>query len=156
VSKFTDDRPRPHYYQFTHRVLRGMLFRTTEPFRSAALAGRAEPGLQELWGHLDASQSVRATVHECAGRSVVLVTPPKAEHATEAHHIAIVLDQVDSSFVRYIVLEHGWDTESQPRTVIGEWTRGGSHINFGDGPQAPDEAAFLAIVCERFTGDPSS
>jgi hypothetical protein len=162
APRFPDDEPRQHYYQFAHRVLPGILFRSTEPFRAAALAGRADVGLQKLWGDVDpveadsdAPLTVRASVHECPGRAVVLVTPPRAEHITEAHYIAIVLDHVDPSFVRYIVLEHSWDTQSQPRTTLGEWLRDGSHVNFGDGPE-PTEAAFLDIVCERFTGPPPS
>jgi hypothetical protein len=163
VPKFPDDRPRQHYYRFAHKALPGILFRSTEPFRGAALAGRADTGLQKLWEGVaketasdsDGTLSVRALVHECAGRAVVLVTPPRPEHITEAHYIAIVLDHGDPSFVRYIVLEHSWDTQSQPRTTLGEWTRDGSHINFGDGPE-PNEAAFLAIVCERFTDLPSN
>jgi hypothetical protein len=162
VPKFPDDQPRQHYYHFAHRVLPGILFNNTEPFRGAALAGRADAGLQRVWEDVAIQAgavshtplSVRATVHECADRAVVLVTPPPAEHTTEAHYIAIVLDKADPSFVRYVVLEHSWDTKSQPRTTIGEWTRDRSHINFGDGPQPPNEAAFLAIVCERFTDPP--
>ena len=164
MPKFPDDQARQHYYRFAHQVLPGLLFRSTEPFRGAALAGRADAGLQKLWEDVakragadsDAALSVRATVHECAGRAVALVTPPRPEHIAEAHFIAVVLDHADPSFMRYVVLEHSWNTESEPRTVVGEWSQDGSHINFGDGPQPPDEAAFLAIVCERFTARPSS
>lgn len=158
VPKFPDDAPRQHHYRFAHKVLPGLLFKNLEPFRSAALAGRADPGLQRLWEDVakptgadsDGSRSIRAVVHECAGRSVVLVTLPQPEHAAEAHFIGIVLDRDDPTFLRYVVLEHSWDTQSQPRTVLGEWTRDGSDINFGDGPQ-PTESEFVAIVCERFT-----
>ena len=164
MPRFPDDRSRQHYYRFAHQVLPRLLFRSTEPFRGAALAGRADAGLQKVWEDVarqagadpDATLSVRAKVHECAGRAVVLITPPPPEHIAEAHFIAVVLDQADPSFVRYVVLEHSWNTESQPRTVVGEWSHDGRHINFGDGPQPPDEAAFLTIVCEGFTGRPSS
>ena len=158
MNRFPDDRPREHYYRFAHRVFPVVLFRNTEPFRGAALAGRAEGGLQRMWEDVatrtgvpsDASLPVRASLHECHGRAVVVVTPPKPEHVTEAHFIAVVLDPNDAAFLRYVVLEHSWDIHSQPRTAIGEWTAAESHINYGDGPE-PTEAAFLAVICDKFT-----
>ena len=163
MPNFPDDKPRQHYYEFAHRALPAVLFRNREPFRGAALGGRADVGLQKLWESVavragvdsDRTLPVRVAVHECSGRAVALVTPPRPEHVTEAHFIAVVLDRNDPIFLRYVVLEHSWDTKSQPRTALGEWTTDGNHINFGDGPD-PNEAAFLAVVCERFTDPPSS
>ena len=139
-----------------------MLFHDVEPFRGAALAGRAEVGLKKLWANVardsgagaDAELPVTSTLHDCGGRTVVLVTPPMAEHPTEAHFIAVVVDSKDPSYVRYVVREFGRDVGGGPRMVLGEWARheaGTSHVNYGDGPQ-PDANAFLEIVCERFTG----
>jgi hypothetical protein len=101
----------------------------------------------------EANLPVRSSVHDCGSRTVVLITPPHAEHPTEAHFIAVVLDRQDPDYMRYIVLEHSRDIGGGPRTVLGEWARveaGVSHVNYGDGPQ-PDADAFLAVVCEKFT-----
>ena len=154
---FPDDRPRPHYYQFAHLVLRSMLFHDVEIFRGAALAGKADGGLQKLWANIareggagaDADLPVTSTLYDCGGRTIVLITPPRAEHIAEAHYIAVIVDRQDPEFVRYVVLEHSWDVTGHPRTVLGEWTAEG-HINYGDGPE-PGSEAFLAVVCEKFT-----
>jgi hypothetical protein len=82
----------------------------------------------------------------------VLITPPKPEHTTEVHYIAIILDRVDPKFLRYVVLEHSWDVNGAPRTVLGEWTSEGSHVNYGDGP-VPTEDSFLSTICDKFRDD---
>jgi len=154
------DHPRDHYYRFAHRVLPALLHENPEPFRSAVLAGRVDELLENVWREVattagvatDGSLVIRATVHDCAGRSVVIITPPKPAHLTEAHLIGVVLDRNDSSFLRYVVLEHGSDENAQPYTTVGEWTAD-SHINYGDGPN-PTEEAFLSLVCTRFTETP--
>ena len=156
---FPDDNPRRHYYEVAHRALPAVLLRDIEPFRSAALAGHADGGLQKLWNTVaqrvgasgDESLLVRSTLHVCGGRTVILIAPPPPQHVTEAHLIAVVLDASDPYFIRYIVLEHSWDVTGASRTVLGEWTRTGNHINFGDGPE-PTAEAFVAVVCEKFTG----
>src|SRR5436305_6410062 len=157
MSPFPDDPPRRHYWEFAHRALPLIVRRNPEPFRSAALAGLADTGLQRLWEDVatragaatDASRLITAKLHDCAGRAVVIITPPKPEHTTEVHYIAIVLDRVDPKFLRYVVLEHSWDVDGAPRTALGEWTSDGSHINYGDGP-IPGEDSFLSTICDKF------
>lgn len=157
--RLPDDRPRPLYHTFAHRALPNMLFRHGEAFRAAALEERVAIGTQRIGERLaleagaaaDATLQVTATVHDCGGRLVVLITPPDAEHVTEAHFIAVVLDRRDESVLRYVVLEFGQDVVTGgSRTVLCEWTASGEHINMGDGPDATAEA-FLGVVCERFT-----
>jgi hypothetical protein len=128
MPRLPEDRPRTLYYTFAHRDLPNMLFRHGEPFRTAALESRVEVGTQKIWQRLaleigpasDATLRVRSTVHDCGGRLVVLIAPPRAEHTTEAHFIAVVMDRDDPAFLRYIVLEFGWDVTGAPRTVLGE------------------------------------
>ncbi len=159
---FQKNQARPHYYLFAHRLLPAVLHRNLEPFRTAALAGSVDQGLSAMWqkasedagASQDAALSIMSIIHECGGRVVVLITPPPPEHVTEAHFIAVVFDRQNGSFLRYLVLEVGWDiTTGGRRTVIGEWTRD-SHVNFGDGPD-PDAEKFLAVVFERFTHAPA-
>lgn len=161
MPRLPDDAPRLLYYSFAHRELPYVLLRHGQSFRTAALEGRVAVGIQRLWEGLatdagsvaDAKLIVTSTVHECGGRLVVLITPPRAEHTTEAHFIAVVLDRTDESHMRYVILEFGWDVVTgAPRTVLGEWTKDGTHMNFGDGPENNADA-FLAAVCERFTAN---
>jgi hypothetical protein len=57
--------------------------------------------------------------------------------------------------VRYFTLEHGHDIfTGRPCTMLGEWTRHGTHHNFGSGP-ADDTEAFVEAVLDLLqTGRP--
>jgi len=75
--------------------------------------------------------------------AVVIFMPPP-EQLADAYFAAITT----SPALRYFTLEIGQDQAGRPRTVLGEWTREGRHLNYGDGP-APDPALFLQAVCEK-------
>lgn len=95
------------------------------------------------------------TVHKVrAGRcpcAVIEMPVPRA--IAEAHFVAAVLltdwhppepvpDVVD---MRYFTLERGTRIDGSPRTVLCEWSAEGTHINYGDGPEANVEAFTRAI-----------
>lgn len=85
-------------------------------------------------------------------RSVVLAVP-HVERRADAHLIALVPPGgggVETG--RYYTLEKGIG-EHGNRTVLGEWTRGGTHRNHGTGPE-PEPDAFAAAVA-GLPGGPS-
>ncbi|HEY7226173.1 MAG TPA: hypothetical protein VH561_21565 [Micromonosporaceae bacterium] len=52
---------------------------------------------------------------------------------------------------RYFVLEEAWSPiDARRYTVIAEWTKDGSHLNGGPGPE-PERASFLAAVAARLS-----
>ena len=79
---------------------------------------------------------------DLVGRTTVVVTMPPAEHAAEAHFVGAVI--AEDSLLRYITLEHGWNLDDSPRTVLCQWTERG-HMNLGDGPPV-DRDAFREAV----------
>jgi hypothetical protein len=88
------------------------------------------------------ADGLAASLHSFQDRDIVLVTMPRAEHAAEAYFVAIVIS--GGRLTDYYVLEHGWTTEDESRTVMCKWDERG-HVNFGDGPPAETDA-FLAAV----------
>jgi hypothetical protein len=156
---------RPGHYVFAHYALRTIAL--DDPL--VYLGVLASPDAQSFLDHLlktvsqharpgDAPpdfsaadcriHTVRAGVYPCA---VVELPPPHA--MTEAYFTAAVLllDPAQESAdlknapVRYFTLELGFDLDSTPRTVLCEWTKDGTHVNFGDGP-APTLEGFVAAV----------
>jgi hypothetical protein len=95
--------------------------------------------------------TVRAGVYPCA---VVEMPPPRA--MTEAYFTAAVLlldpaqEQADltNAAVRYFTLEQGFDLEGHSRTVLCEWNKDGTHVNFGEGP-SPTVERFVSALSRR-------
>lgn len=93
---------------------------------------------------------VRIGDHPCV---VFELPPPRA--VAEAHMTAMVVladlsrtrpdrDELES---RYFTLEKGVSLDGAPWTVLGEWTKDGSHLNLGDGPE-PTVEAFVAAITQ--------
>ena len=88
----------------------------------------------------------RLNRYPCA---IVEMPPPKA--FAEAFFTALVayvdpsgpVPDRSSVDAHYFTLECGVSMDGSPRTVLAEWTRDGTHNNFGDGP-APTLDAFVA------------
>lgn len=152
VPKFVDDRPRDHHYVFAHRELPVIARKVGAELVPLARSGRMHEALAATWQAIGerlpedqrvAGSGLSADVHELSAGTAVLVWLPAVEHAAEAHFAAIVFPR-DMTPPRYVVLEHGWTSNDEPRTVLGEWNDRG-HVNYGDGP-TPDAAGFLAAV----------
>jgi hypothetical protein len=143
------------HYRFAHRTLRGIVEK--DPGTFARLSARDDfvRGLTGVWDamnealppeqRLAAEGLATCRSDDQNGRTIVIVTMPPAEHAAEAHFVGVVID--DESLSRYITLEHGWNLDDSPRTVLCEWTERG-HMNFGDGPPA-DLDSFRQAVHQR-------
>ena len=159
MGKFNEDRPRQHHYLFAHRELPAIARRFAGNLTELAESGRMDTALAMTWdrvgSHLPADArlphaGLAASLHDVDGTSVVLVTMPAAEHGAEAYFAAIVVsgDQISD----YFVLEHGWTTQNEPRTVLCKW-EGSTHVNMGDGPPA-EAHAFLSAVQARLRRNP--
>src|SRR5205807_7505837 len=104
--------------------------------------------------------TVRAAGFPCA---VVEMPPPRA--MTEAFFAAAVLlidpaaeePDLAAAPVRYFTLEQSFDLEGAPLAMMCEWTRDGTHVNFGGGPPPrPDDFVkaiefLLTRKCAGFT-----
>jgi hypothetical protein len=151
VGLFNEDRPRQHHYLFAHRELRAIAGHFADRLPGLVKSGRMDAALamarDQVGSHLPPADRLphagpAASLHDPEGRSVVLVTMPRLEHGAETYFAAIVL--AGDHLSDYLVLEHGWTTRDEPRTVLCKWDDQG-HVNLGDG--SPAEAnAFLPAV----------
>jgi hypothetical protein len=168
LSEAHGTEPRCQHYFFAHYALRQAAF--DDPL--ACLAILASPKEREFLASLWASVARHCEGHgEASGLSVEDVTvyrlrvgeapcaviqmpPPRG--TTEAYFVAMLLHLPPSGKVnepadinlRYFTLEKGSSMGGASRTVLCEWTKDGSHVNFGEGPEA-ELSAFIAAVDER-------
>jgi hypothetical protein len=151
MPEFATDRPRPHHYAFAHRELPVVARRFAGDLAAIVRSGDMDGALAATWDaigeHLPPddrlpSDGLSASLHEVAGREVVIVTMPRVEHAAEAYLAGIVV--ASGELTDYFVLEHGWTVTDEPRTVMCKWDERG-HVNLGDGP-LPNQADFLAAI----------
>ena len=152
MALFRDDRPRAHHYVFAHRELLAIARRFAGSMPELARSGRMDAALARAWDHagdrlppgdrLPHAGLAASLRGAAAGSQVVLVTMPRPAHAAEAYFAAIVV--AGDQLAHYFVLEHGWTTRDEPRTVLCKWDERG-HVNLGDGPP-PDASAFLEAL----------
>jgi len=74
--------------------------------------------------------------------------PPTKAYFTAAVLVGGQLDvpgEGPKARLRYLTLELAASKSETPRTVLGEWTPDGMHLNYGDGP-APELSAFLKTL----------
>ena len=137
------DKPRQHHYLFGHRFLPAMARTGAERMPELVRSGRLDSMLAQAWNAagdgLDPSErlagaGLSASLHELPDGVIVLVTLPSAHHTTEAHFAAVTV--VGGQESRFFVLEHSWNLDDTPSTVLGEWTES-RHINLGAGPSPP-------------------
>lgn len=86
------------------------------------------------------------------GWSIFVIVMPAPERAPEAYYAAIVYREHEprepmqpSASTRYFTLERA---DIVDRTMFCEWTKNGSHLNFGEGP-TPTVDGFVQVVTER-------
>lgn len=102
------------------------------------------------------------------GVAAALVTMPSPEDMTEAYYVCVIArfiiegDKVKASDVAYYTLEKsisldasalfGLEKKASPQleearpTVLGGWTKDGSHLNFGSGPSPDSPEDFVKAV----------
>ena len=169
-----EDSPRPQYYTFAHYVLRQATFQLGAACLGVLVSPRREEFLRTIWDaaadscrQTDPSVALdpfpaasiqvaplRAGPFPCA---VVKMPPPRG--TTECHLVGIVAhvdiaageEPTEQTAVSYFTLEQGASLDGSARTVLCEWTREGSHLNFGGGPPAEPEA-FANAIGQKLAG----
>lgn len=140
--------PRDHHYDFAHKTLVAAM-QTGDEFL-AKLKKKKEAYLRELWrdagdGARDGKKlSAKGLAYEIfeveGGKSVVVVTMPEADQTAEAHLVGCVITKGKAPEMVY-TLEKGFGG----RNVLGSWS-GGTHGNYGEGPEAKPELFRDAIL----------
>jgi hypothetical protein len=159
--------PRCVHYQFAHVALRSLVFSAPELVDvlwalddpSALLdeiAGQVEQVCQSR-GDDEVLRGADLRVHKrrIGSHVCMLVEFPAPIATPEAFMVAIVSPREPDGEraagpCRYFTLEYSAQREP-PRTVLGEWTAQGSHLNMGGGPE-PELDAFTAELA-RFILD---
>jgi hypothetical protein len=99
-------------------------------------------------------------LHRLAGRLVALIEMPTPEASNEAFFVAVVL-QADSAEpgpcltnarARVFTLEaEHKETAVAGEAIVGEWTKNGSHLNYGRNPC--NREAFIQWLTKQLTGE---
>src|SRR5438132_6047455 len=154
MSLLADDRVRRVHYQFAHQTLRHIAQKHPADFAMFSRRLGFVQGLKSVWNAVQeqfpveerlSSEGLAAQSTVDGERTVVVVTMPPAEHIGEAYFVALAIR--GASLERFITLEHSWNLDDSPRTVMGEWTAE-KHLHFFSGPVA-DLQAFCESVEQR-------
>lgn len=157
----------PHHYVLAHIALRQVAFGDPYGFFAVMASPQRQAFLDHLWRQVcetcDKDGTARFTASDISvhttqidNHETVLIEMPPAHFLAEAHMICVVLKvpiqelpaKPDDPEVRYFTLEKGRKVSTgEDRTVLCAW-EGGSHINFGDGPEV-SPTAFLEIVAGK-------
>ena len=146
--------PRPHHYEFAHRAIREIAFHDPVMFLAVAASPKANEFLEDILklveeNRTDATSKPDFTATDihlyptCIGAyPCAILEMPEPEGTTEAFFTAFVVladlaegqEGLENAEARYFTLEKGFHIDGNPRTVLGEWRKDGSHLNYGDGP----------------------
>ena len=150
-----------HNY-FAHVFLRDGAFRMPQRlFHTVRMYG--DPFMADLWTTAAGAMgrvveplppAPRVVMHRVNSRMFVgVVHMPPATGPTLAHRVGLTwtFPPADSpsgaeATLRYFTLECGEARDGVSRTVLCEWTAGGKHLNYGDGPPLKPETAFLSAI----------
>jgi hypothetical protein len=166
--------PRPQYYIFAHYVMRDATYELGAVMPGVLLSDDRDKFLREMWEQ--ATQAVKQTdpsektdpypgvdvVPLRAGKfPCVVLKMPEPKGVTECYFIGVVA-QVDLSKegekpneqtqMSFFTLELGVGEDMKtPRTVLCEWSKDGTHSNFGDGPP-PEPEMFANAIGQSLAG----
>lgn len=163
--------PRCQHYEMAHRALRFAAMGDPLGFLAVVASPQARQLMTELWGHaaeFSAEQGERPDfsvddirIHpgRVGNRPCAVFEFPRPRATAEAWFTAAVgmIDLSEGTLpertpeLRYFTLEKGFVLSGPPRTVLGEWTSDGAHLNYGDGP-APDLRSFVAALEDMMSG----
>lgn len=148
--------PRCAHYQLAHVAIRGVAFRNPYDFMSLMASDKALETLGSLLEqvHEHCADEELLELDELAihrtrvlGSPCLIVEMPPAEVPPESHFVGVWLtanDGPETGQVRYFTLEAA-DPQQIDRTVLGEWSSAGDHLNHGAGPE-PSLEAFIAAI----------
>jgi hypothetical protein len=156
--------PRIHHYEFAHRFLPTMAWQHPSEALVALASTQAIGYLSSLWRSLGwqlpayeriEPQGLNCDVRRYGDFVIAVITLPPPVAIPEAYFTALVFspagsmsqDGLQQLALRYLTLEASYDWSNQEeRTVLGEWTAQGGHLNYGTGP-GPNPQEFLLSVC---------
>lgn len=161
------DRPRCHHYTLAHVALRSVALEQPVAFLGMLASPEAPRFLADLMRSVSEHckkhepqpdfrieditiHKVRIDNYPCAA-----IEMPRPRAMTEAYFVAaVLLNDLEEELpnpqeapLRYFTLEKGlvFDDPPRDRTVLCEWTRDGTHLNYGDGPEPRLEALIEAV-----------
>jgi hypothetical protein len=151
-----DDKPRPHHYEFAHRVMPSIALNPDVDLAALAADGRLDRALHATWakvgeGHAETDRvsgdGLGSSLVDVNGLQAVVLSFPTPMHMAEVFS-AVVAPLEPPTARRYFTLEFSWDFAiNQPDTVLCEWSSDG-HTNYGAGPAGTDETGLLRRVGE--------
>jgi len=149
--------PRCAHYQLAHVAIRSVAFENPYDFMSLMASDKALEVLSSLLeqvGEHCAGEELLELNELAIHRTRVLGSPclivelPSAEVPPEAHFVGVWLtanDGPETGQVRYFTLEAA-DEQQPDRTLLGEWSGAGDHLQHGAGPEPSLEAFIEAIT----------
>jgi hypothetical protein len=149
--------PRCAHYQLAHVAIRSVAFKNPYDFMSLMASDKALEVLSSLLeqvGEHCAGEELLELNELAIHRTRVLGSPclivelPPAEVPPEAHFVGVWLtanDGPETGQVRYFTLEAA-DEQQPDRTLLGEWSGAGDHLEHGAGPEPSLEAFIEAIT----------
>ena len=165
--------PRPQYYVFAHYILRDATYELGAIMPGVLLSDDREKFLREMWDQ--AAQAVQQTdakekVDPYPGVDViplragnfpcVVMKMPEPKGVTECYFVGVVAHMDlskdekpnEQTPMSYFTLELGVGEDLKtPRTVLCEWSKDGTHSNFGDGPP-PEAEMFANAIGQHMAG----
>jgi hypothetical protein len=151
-----------HHYVLAHVAFRTVCRQNPLAFFALMASPERDGFLEVLWQDVcknsgapgPASFGIRDLSFKTGrikGFPCLLIRMPPPRSMAEAHMVCAVLREnmeepvPEHPEVGYYTLEKGFNMDGSERTVLCAWMGDGSHVNYGDGPPATDEA-FLAAV----------
>lgn len=159
-----DAGPRCHHYTMAHHALRQVALEDPLMYLGVLASPDAEPFLASLFQSVCNHCSERGEkpdfkpsdlqIHRTRvnGFPCVIVEMPPPIATAEAYFTALIgfldpsqkIAEDTKVEARYFTLEHGFNLDGTPRTVMCEWDNE-SHMNFGSGP-SPTVGEFIRAL----------
>jgi hypothetical protein len=149
--------PRCAHYQLAHVAIRTVAFKNPYDFMSLMAGSNALEVLgsllEQVREHCAGEELLELdelAIHRTRvlGSPCLIVEMPPAELPPEAHFVGVWLtanDGPETGQVRYFTLEAA-DAQEPARSVLGEWSSAGDHLQHGAGPEPSLEAFIEAIT----------
>ncbi len=157
---------RRHHYTFAHQALPMVCFGTPEKVVTALSGTGGHEFLDELWGKTYELVSdgerlspagLSCSVYPFRSGTIAIITLPRAEVATEAHFVALVVTPGPRRFLffrsapemQYFTLELTEDEDGKQGNVLCEWQLSPQHRvhhNYDVGIENLDPGEFARLV----------
>lgn len=152
--------PRQPHYVMAHVALRTVCFDRPSLFFGVMVSDEASDFLGDLLGSVQeqiggekadfTAQDLKVHPLRVAHFPTLIVEFPTPRATTEVYFTAAILmakdgEKSDHAELRFYTLELGSDVEGGKRTVLGGWSKDGSHFKLGDGPEPELQDFVMAL-----------